>query len=343
MRLSSNQIFRRAAAKSIRTLRSAAYALSVEHWFYRRCGSSKTIVMYHGIDMYSRTDFNCRFCSTEDFSRQLDYYRRNFTVVPLCEVFDSSTSKENMLAITFDDGYRNNFKYALPILEANKIPATFFVTAIRQTGHDMLWADAVDICSRFLQGEFRYKDRVFRKTPEGKLWSSDLNLDLKPFVKALPFEEKMFAVRQLLAGMGFDLKQDESLQDYWMLMDESEIAEASRSGYIEIGSHAKFHNNLGTIPLADAITEIQDSKSYLEKLVRKPVTSLAYPDGSYTRALIDAAWAAGYRHQLAVDYLYPEDRLDPRIMNRVGLFSDRSCVEQLHQLNSFASVIHESV
>jgi peptidoglycan/xylan/chitin deacetylase (PgdA/CDA1 family) len=327
----------RAVAKVVRTLRAGAYALSVEGPVYRRNGSRKTIVMYHGIDLYNRTEFNCRFCSVDDFTRQVDYLRRNFTVVPLHEVFDVGASREDLLAITFDDGYRNNFKYALPILDAKRISATFFVTGIRQTGNDMLWADAIDIGSRFFRGTFAFRGMVFKKTAEGKLFSFDSNLYLNRFVKALPFEEKMLVVRKLLAEVGFDVRRDRSLEDYWMLMDEREISEASQSRYVEIGSHSKCHNNLGTISLTDAVGEMQESKSYLEAIVGKPVTSLAFPDGSYTRPLIDAAAALGYRYQLAVEYLYPEDRLDPRIMDRVGVYSDRSCVEQLHQVNSYAS------
>jgi peptidoglycan/xylan/chitin deacetylase (PgdA/CDA1 family) len=327
----------RAVAKVVRSLRAGAYALSIEGPFYRRRGSRKTIVMYHGIDLYNRTEFNCRFCSVEDFTRQINYFQRNFTVVPLHEVFESGASKRDMLAITFDDGYRSNFKYALPILDAKKVPATFFITGIRQTGNDMLWADAIDIGSRLIQGAFTFKETVFKKTSQGKLFSADLNLHLSPFVKRLPFEERMLVVRKLAAEVGFDVKREKSLEDYWMLMDEREISEASRSRYIEIGSHSKFHSNLGLISLPEAIAEMHESKLYLEAIVGEPVTSLAYPDGSYTRPLIDAAAALGYRYQLAVDYLYPEDRLDPRIMDRVGVYSDRSCVEQLHQVNSYAS------
>lgn len=61
------------------------------------------------------------------------------------------------------------------------------------------------------------------------------------------------------------------------------------------------------------------SKSYLEGLLNTKITSIAYPDGSYTNAVIDIAEKIGFREQLAVTYLNPNDALDNRIQNRIGL------------------------
>ncbi|MCB9170845.1 MAG: hypothetical protein H6594_10895, partial [Flavobacteriales bacterium] len=50
------------------------------------------------------------------------------------------------------------------------------------------------------------------------------------------------------------------------------------------------------------------------------VTSLAWPSGSYTRRNIDDAAALGFERQLAVDLRHPEDRNDPRIRERHGMY-----------------------
>ena len=63
------------------------------------------------------------------FERYCRFFRRHFRVVPLREVvglLESGRPLDRELAITFDDGYRDNFEVAAPILERLSLPATFF-------------------------------------------------------------------------------------------------------------------------------------------------------------------------------------------------------------------------
>jgi hypothetical protein len=65
--------------------------------------------------------------------------------------------------------------------------------------------------------------------------------------------------------------------------------------------------------------ELKESKYYLENCIQKDVTSLAYPDGIYTREIIHIAEQLGYKTQLAADYLHKEDESDGRIEKRFGI------------------------
>ena len=69
-------------------------------------------------------------CSVEMFERYCRFFSRNFHVVPLrslVEKMERGMPVNRQLAITFDDGYRDNLEYAAPVLEAIGLPATFFV------------------------------------------------------------------------------------------------------------------------------------------------------------------------------------------------------------------------
>jgi len=66
------------------------------------------------------------------FERHCRFFKRHFDVVPLREIvtrLESQRSVDGLLAITFDDGYRDNFANARPVLEALELPATFFVVS----------------------------------------------------------------------------------------------------------------------------------------------------------------------------------------------------------------------
>jgi peptidoglycan/xylan/chitin deacetylase (PgdA/CDA1 family) len=86
------------------------------------------------------------------------------------------------------------------------------------------------------------------------------------------------------------------------------------------------------------VGELQHSKSWLESVSGQEVDEVAYPDGSYSRAVVDAAERIGFRYHLAVEYLHPEDSQDRRLRDRIGLYSDRGWIEQLHRLNQYAMI-----
>lgn len=66
------------------------------------------------------------------FERYCRFFQQHFNVVPLADVvarLEAHRPLNRELAITFDDGYRDNFEHALPILERLSLPATFFLVS----------------------------------------------------------------------------------------------------------------------------------------------------------------------------------------------------------------------
>jgi len=89
------------------------------------CNTNKKIILcYHGIDLVGNTKLNSKFISKKYFEKQLVYFKENFNIVSLKKFFEIKNKevKEFTIAITFDDGYKNNFKYVLPLIEKHKIP-----------------------------------------------------------------------------------------------------------------------------------------------------------------------------------------------------------------------------
>lgn len=82
--------------------------------------------------------------STEGFRAYLAYFKQNFSVVSLRSMVDKLERHEdlpNELAITFDDGYRDNHDIAAPILEEFGLTATFFITTDAIGSKDIPWWD----------------------------------------------------------------------------------------------------------------------------------------------------------------------------------------------------------
>ena len=80
------------------------------------------------------------------FEKQMQFLKSCYRVMSLQELVDRSARgevPERAVAITFDDGYRDNFELAFPILQKYQIPATIFLTTAFIDRQDILWNDKV--------------------------------------------------------------------------------------------------------------------------------------------------------------------------------------------------------
>lgn len=89
------------------------------------------ILMYHRIRDDGRDpDISV---SRKSFGRQMKYLTNNFEVIPLSALVDQLKDKTNLrndtVAVTFDDGYKDNFLNAFPILQKYRVKPTIFVVS----------------------------------------------------------------------------------------------------------------------------------------------------------------------------------------------------------------------
>lgn len=98
--------------------------------------SGTYILCYHSV-----SHSNWRFStSPTDFESHLVALKKNFSVVPLQEIFQQKNVPAlPLVAITFDDGYQDNFLQAAPILEKYTFPATLFtISDLKNANRDEL-------------------------------------------------------------------------------------------------------------------------------------------------------------------------------------------------------------
>lgn len=305
--------------QSFRHLRNdASYFLGNRH---QSPQSGSRILVYHGIDLADSRRYNTKFISQKRLSAHIEQFKKYFKIVPLEEIFQGKACSEFKLALSFDDGYENNLKYALPVLRHHGVPATYCITGVTDTEDPILWADYLDIIARE-SGRQLTIDGITYKSKKIRPWGfysyvdpSGLHLKSKALASGQQFKQKLMA--ELRTCM--NLAQLAPYQDYWCQLKRHQIEQLSQHSYINIVSHGYHHDSLANISFESACTDMLKSKLFLENIIQKPIDSFAYPDGSYTNKLVQHGKSIGYQYQLITGYQSDKDKNDPIIYDRLTI------------------------
>ncbi len=294
--------------------REIGHKLGLYNGFYKMARGSR-IVIYHGICTTNHTKFNPIFLTLKTFEAHLRFYKKHFNVVSLDDYYQQKFAGDKFnICLTFDDGFANNIKYVLPLLEQYEMPATFFVTAIRDADYDILWNDFLGIVSKYGPQTMVYRGESFYKDRYNHYVSAATGLRLTAILIATGFDEKAEMMRTLYSLAEF--KANEQDEDYWLQMTLEQIKQLAASPFATIGGHGHYHNDLSRIAIADAESEMVFTKQYLENLVQKPVDSFAFPYGHYTAQVVEKAKQAGYHQLLATDFVSTADHDDTAMRER---------------------------
>ncbi len=301
-----------------------AWRLGLNQQLVKKAGGCR-ILLYHGICIRQPLQFNTLFLKLRSLEAQLRFYKKYFNIISLDDYYHQRFSKEKFnTCLTFDDGFANNYKYVLPLLEQYEIPAAFFITGIREAGYDILWNDVLGIAYRYGPGKITLGKEEYRKGRDGKYISSSTGKLLVDVLRCTGFEHKAEMTRVLNSF------KNRAKKDYWLQMTEQEIKMLAASKWVTIGSHGYYHNDLAKIPLASAKEEIIMSKAYLEKITGKGINAIAFPYGAYTRGIAAEAKKAGFTQLLATEFQFPEDRSDATMRERLTINPFISNINQMH-------------
>jgi peptidoglycan/xylan/chitin deacetylase (PgdA/CDA1 family) len=283
------------------------------------------ILVYHGICLHHHLRFNTLFIKLKTFEKQLRLYKKYFNIVSLNDYYEQRFSNDKFnICLSFDDGFANNHKYVLPLLEQYQVPAAFFVTGIRETGYDILWNDMLAIAYKYGASKFIFRNDEFIRGRDSRYVSSSSGLLLTDILRHGDFNDKAEITDQL------SQYKQKAPEDYWLQMTADQIRELSNSKWVTIGSHSHYHNDLAKLPAAAVKEDITKSKQFLENITGKKITSLAFPYGSYTPEVIDTAKQAGFTQLLATEFIFPGDVKEATLRERLTINPFISANNQLY-------------
>jgi peptidoglycan/xylan/chitin deacetylase (PgdA/CDA1 family) len=209
------------------------------------------------------------------FDALMGHVRRRFNVLPLRDAIAKLRERAlptRALAITFDDGYRDNLAIAAPILKRHGVPATVFIAPAYLDGGCM-WNDVViEACRSSPRPELNLG--VFGLGVRGIGDVSARRALVAEMLDLLKYRGHV--ERDALARQFAQIAESQVPSD--LMLTSGSLDSLSHHG-IEIGAHTSHHPILAQTSVDVAWSEIRDSRVWLERSTGKKVTMFAYPNG----------------------------------------------------------------
>lgn len=246
-------------------------------WRLKRFNGSKfAILCYHrvgteGVPLFSRLD-------PMVFAAQMRYVRKHYRIVSLgqfCAEIRDGALVPPTLAITFDDGYRDLYTYAFPVLREYKIPATIYLIGkCMDTGeapwYDRIFAALATTTMSIAEIELDVVRHFVLSTPSSRLAAA---WDIICYLRSIPncARQEWCAAFEKRISIPEVLLKDRILT--W------HQARAMLKEGVSFGAHTMTHPVVSRLNASEMQDELGYSKSLIESHLDTEIRDFAYPFG----------------------------------------------------------------
>jgi peptidoglycan/xylan/chitin deacetylase (PgdA/CDA1 family) len=293
-----------------RLLKSTATSIASRYGLHHRALAQPHlwVLMYHRIlpadDPRFAAEEPGMVVTPETFDMHLREAKKYFEILSLKEWVQLKQTTTQLprkaCVITFDDGWLDNFQFALPILKQHAVPATLFAVA-EKIGTDFQFWPNIILWLLFngrlsaLQTHPLFGNSITNKNPV-------LN---REFAASCILKLKQFSDKEIFTALEEVNQGNNILSDMpRALMNWDELKFMQQSGLIDVGSHTCNHKRLtDRLTTAELQHEITSSKAILENQLNQKIDLFCFPNGDYNQAalaLVKSTYAAAVTTQKGI-------------------------------------------
>lgn len=251
------------------------------------------ILMYH---RFTKTA-DGHAVSESTFEKQVLLIKRNFNPMTLAEMAAVQQTggklPRHAVVITVDDGYKDFYEIAYPLLKHYGVPATFFVTTGFINKDVWLWPDQVTWIlnnKTVTAGALQVAEHsIDLDRPQAQVWQNVVNVFL-----SVPNQDRLLGLENLAKRCGVVLPK--TVPEKYAACDWEQLKEMQDAG-IEIGGHTVSHPSLGHMAPAEAQWELEQCMRTLRERLGDRSRTFCYPNGQpgdYSDTVKELTRAAGF-------------------------------------------------
>jgi peptidoglycan/xylan/chitin deacetylase (PgdA/CDA1 family) len=265
----------------------------------------------------------------QTFHELLKYLKKGCEIVRVENAFGPRNANgKPRVAITFDDGWKDTGAIAFPLVEQYGMPITVFVCPALVDKSSPFWPERIIAVRRAASADGDRKSQfvdLCRAAGLNDALSShgDVQIEeenLLSQIKNLSARElqKLVCSAEQLAVHWGNLDTPDQFEG---TLDWEELIRLNEGG-VSIGSHSQNHSILTQLEESRVAAELVDSKAEIERVLGRPCTLFAYPNGSWSKDVRRSVKEFGYeRAFINTPGLWKRDR-DPYLIPRVNLWEE---------------------
>ena len=214
------------------------------------------------------------------FTEQMEFLAKNHHVVSIDGLVEHLEGDSNrfVVAVTFDDGYKDNLVHALPILEKYNIPVMIYITTRFPEGDTwMWWYEIWDYLKEIKVLEVSYSDKLRKWDVENLKQKINCFSELSDWIMNLSGKGQEEMAENLT-------KTQERKQYPHLCLNWDEVKILDQHPLVSIGAHTHSHLNLKQLTEEDVFSEMSHCKVLLEEQLEHSIEHFAYPFGSANEA-----------------------------------------------------------
>jgi peptidoglycan/xylan/chitin deacetylase (PgdA/CDA1 family) len=299
--------------RTILKLLQGAGAFAPFRWAHR---NQALIVTYH---RFSEREGGARI-SARAFAEQTRYLAAHYTLVPLSHLADCLRMPEvppRLAAITIDDGYRDAYEIAFPILRKYRAPATVFIVTEFMDGTKWLWTDKPRYLTALAAPQalkVGIGDRDLKLELNGSASRAVAAALINAALKPLSEEAREASIKRLASELKAPLPERPPAE--YSAINWGQAREMADAG-VEIGSHTLTHPILTGLSDERLRDEVSLSRDRIQTALGRKVETFCYPNGDHDLRTRREVARAGYRLAVTTDFGLNNDLSDPLALRRI--------------------------
>lgn len=284
--------------------------------------------------------------SEENFENQLQILKEKYKVVSLetlIEGVENGRIADKSIAITFDDGYLDNYLVAKPLLEKYQLPATFFICSGNIESNRKFWWDELEQLILFnkslpnllsveingvnvdydLKGEAELDEELIQKHKSWKACSepsptkrSELFYKIWEKLKLLTHDQQQECLAKLRSWAAVD-----SSFTQFPTITKKQISDLAISSLFHIQAHTVSHPSLPYHSEDFQKNEMETNVGGLKKITGKRVEFIAYPFGNYNEITKHIAQEIGFKAAFTTDPVTIDKASDKYSLGRFQVYN----------------------